>query len=215
VRLPAPWSWHAGDSWLVGTHWSYDPGAAEITRALAEITGCAAILSRFTRLLCDPNRAEGDATCFRTVAENRPVRLNHDLREADREARLSGYHRPFHEALHGMVGAHPGRLLFSIHSFTPVYEGSVREVELGILFDEEEDLAVRLAEAMGDRGLPARLNEPYSGRDGLIYSPSRHARTHRRAALELEVRQDLATNPEWRARAVLQLAGALEDVGAL
>ena len=37
--------------------------------------------------------------------------------------------------------AHPASLVFSIHSFTDMYEGSKREVEIGMLFSESDDLA--------------------------------------------------------------------------
>ena len=54
-------------------------------------------------------------------------------------------------------------------------------------------------------GFLVALNEPYSGREGLIYAAERHAGTHGRRALELEVRQDLATDPSARR----QIVGAL------
>jgi predicted N-formylglutamate amidohydrolase len=49
------------------------------------------------------------------------------------------------------------------------------------------------------------MNEPYSGRAGLIYSAARHASAHGKRALELEVRQDLALEARVRA----QVTGAL------
>ena len=48
-------------------------------------------------------------------------------------------------------------------------------------------------------------NEPWSGKDGLIYSAERHAHRHGRIALELEVRQDLATDATWRQQLVAVL----------
>ena len=34
-ELPAPYTWLPADRWLVETHWAYDLGIAEVTRALA------------------------------------------------------------------------------------------------------------------------------------------------------------------------------------
>ena len=80
-------------------------------------------------------------------------------------------------------------------------------MEVGVLFDTQEELASRAAEAIRAAGFVTELNEPYSGRAGLIYAAERHAGAHGKKALELEVRQDLAIRPEVRARLVEALAG--------
>ena len=81
VRMPSPWAWPDADRWLVGTHWSYDLGVADLVRDLAAKTGWPAVLSRFTRLLADPNRPEDHVDLFRTHAEGRPIHLNAGLPE--------------------------------------------------------------------------------------------------------------------------------------
>lgn len=201
-RMPAPWEWPEADRWLVGTHWAYDIGAAELTRELAEGLGATAILARFTRLLADPNRPESDPTLFREVAEGHPVALNQSLSPEERARRLERLWRPYHAAVDEAVRGSHAPLVLAIHTFTPIYEGEVRELEVGVLFDREEDLAVELADALRAVGLNVALNEPYSGRAGLIYSAHRHAETHGRRALELEVRQDLAVEEVFRARLI-------------
>ena len=40
-------------------------------------------------------------------------------------------------------------------------------------------------------GFHVMANEPWSGKDGLAYSPVRHAKAYGRCALEIEARQDL------------------------
>ena len=205
-RLPPGWSWPERDRRLVGTHWAYDLGAAEITLDLAAALRAPAVLSRFSRLLADPNRAEDDASVFRGEAEGEPVELNQRIDDADRQRRLEGYHRPYHEAIDRRLGESRAEILFSIHTFTPVYEGQVRKVEVGVLFDKQEALANELAEAIAAAGFATALNEPWSGREGLIYAAERHAGAHGRKALELEVRQDLAVSAEVRARLVPVLA---------
>lgn len=209
-RLPEPWSWPDADRWLVDDHWAWDPGAAEVTRALAEELGACAVLSRYTRLLCDPNRAEASPDLFRAVADGRPVALNAAVTDA--EARLAAYHRPYHAAVDRMAVAHPGRLVFSVHTFTPVYEGQRREVEVAVLFDEDEDLGIDLGVYLADQGLRTWLNEPWSGKAGLIYSPARAARASGRAALEIELRNDLATDAAFRADAIPRIAAALRTL---
>ena len=62
-------------------------------------------------------------------------------------------------------------------------------------------------------GYVARLNEPWSGREGFMFSADWHAREHGAQALMLEVRQDLLVQPEWRARFLPQLLEALALAG--
>ncbi len=66
-------------------------------------------------------------------------------------------------------------LVFAVHSFTPLYRpgglepDDKRVVEVGILFDQEEELAICLKEEMEKRGVRVWLNEPYTGKAGLVY----------------------------------------------
>ena len=205
-RMPAPWEWPESDRWLVGTHWAYDIGAAELTRELAQELGASAVLSRFTRLLCDANREESDPTLFREVADGHPVELNRSLSLEERARRVERLWRPYHAAVDRTVRAATAPLVLAVHTFTPVYEGEARELEVGVLFDAEEELAEDLALALRRERLIVDLNEPYSGRAGLIYSADRHARAHGRRALELEVRQDLAVEDVFRRRLIAVLS---------
>jgi predicted N-formylglutamate amidohydrolase len=190
------------DAWLRGTHWAFDLGAEAIVQALSHALDAPAVLAAFSRLVCDPNRGENEHTLFRDTAEGRLVRLNAALTLAERKRRLDSYYRPFHRAVDAALSASQASVLLSIHTFTPVYEGAKRAMEIGVLFDEEEDLARDLAHALEGGGFVVALNEPYSGRDGLIYSAARHANAHGLRALELEVRQDLAVDADARARLV-------------
>lgn len=211
-RLPDGWSWPDADLWIRETHWTWDIGAAEITRDLAARLGAAAILARFSRLLVDPNREPTSPTLIRDVADGRVVHLNRDLSGDERPRRMRGLYHPYHEALDALVAAHPVPVL-AVHSFTPVYEGGApREMEIGVLFDEDEDLAVRLERAIAARGVRTALNEPYSGRHGLMFACQSHAVRYGRPALELEFRQDLAGDPERRARLGQLVAEALAEV---
>ncbi|MEZ4449485.1 MAG: N-formylglutamate amidohydrolase [Nannocystaceae bacterium] len=214
-RLPERWVWPEEDRWLIGTHWAIDLGAAELTRALARALGCPAILARFSRLLVDPNRPEDSPTLFRDEAEGRPVALNHRLDDDERERRLAGYYRPYHRAIDQALAAAPEASIFSVHSFTPIYEGRPRAVELGILYDRHRELAARFADALTEAaaehapGLHIAHNEPYSGILGFAYSPERHGAAHGRRCLEIEVRQDLALDRARRPALLAILVAAL------
>ena len=185
-RLPSPWSWHDDDGWLVDTHWAFDIGVAELTRALAGRIRAPALLARFSRLLVDPNRPPDSPTLFRQSADGRSVRLNTTIDADERAARLS-YYQAYHDRLGALTK--DSAILLAIHSFTDVYEGEPRDFDMGVLYDEEEELAASFAAALAPVGR-VRMNEPYSGKKGMIYAAHRHATVHGKRAIEIEVRQD-------------------------
>jgi predicted N-formylglutamate amidohydrolase len=208
-RLPLGWRWSERDQRLLGTHWAYDLFAAELAREYAERIQGVAILANFSRLLADPNRPPDSPTLFRSEAEGLPIELNEDVSEEDRDARMTHYYRRFHAVVDREVARSSAPVLFAMHTFTPVYEGQRRELEVGVLFDDEHELAEQLRAAFAAAGYRVALNEPYSGRAGLIYVAHRHATKHGRKAIELEVRQDLAAEPSFRARLLDVLAATL------
>lgn len=205
-RLPEPYSWHADDAWLAGTHWAYDLGARTFTLELAHALSANAVLSRFTRLLVDPNREVSQPDLFRSSADGKPVQLNADLDREQRTSRVERYYQPFHTALDQAIARCQSPLLLSIHSFTPNYEGTVRSVEVGVLFNREERHGEAMLAALSKELPNVAENEPWSGKQGLIYSAESHAERFGRIALELEVRQDRLENPAYRARLLPVLA---------
>lgn len=188
-RVPAPWRPRPADRRLLRDHWGYDIGARMLTHRLVHHAGTGAVLSRFSRLLIDPNRDPADPTLvLRHCGDEGSPSFN---RAPDLQERIARFHTPFHAAVDAMIRTEKPRLLLSIHSFTPVYRGQVRQMEAGVLFDKYDDLALRWVDALRAEGLVTEANAPYSGKDGLIFSAAQHGANHDLPYLELEVRQDL------------------------
>ena len=211
---PSPWSWPSEDGWLQDTHWAIDRGVDTILRTLARGLAAPAVFCRFTRLLIDANRNVESPTLILTEAEGRPVMMNQGVSEAELQRRIEQLYNPYHARLDAVVGAYPGAAVLSVHSFTPALEGAPpRPMEVGVLFDEDEEPARHLAAELAARGWAVALNEPYSGRNGLMYSVHRHAGQHQRRSMELEIRQDVAVDPVRRARLVQDLLSTLPTCG--
>ncbi|MCH2187578.1 N-formylglutamate amidohydrolase [Myxococcota bacterium] len=209
------WSPREEDQVFLADHWGWDPGAADLTRALCDQLGGSAILSRFSRLVCDPNRDPSDPTFIVDQIEDHALSWNQGLDEVERERRRVQYHEPYHDAIHQVLKHRtaqnlPTRLL-SMHSFTPVYRGEHRSVEIGVLFDDHELQAEALLKALIDNGLQAKPNEPYSGYAGLIHAARRHGRQHGIVYLELEIRQDLIATPDQVAKLSRLIGPAIEE----
>jgi predicted N-formylglutamate amidohydrolase len=200
-------AWPEADRWLRGTHWAYDLGAEALALAYAEAVRARLVCARFSRLLIDPNRPLSSDTLFRDVAEGRAITMNRHLSENARAARIERLYTPFHEAVDRAVGASAAaEIVFAIHTFTHEYEGQRRTLELGVLFDREDALGLRVLAGLRAAGFDAEANEPWSGKAGLIHVAQHHGDRHGKRALELEVRQDLAEDPRFRARLVPVLA---------
>jgi predicted N-formylglutamate amidohydrolase len=207
VRLPAPWCWPQPDLWIAGTHWSFDLGAAQVTRNLAAELRCSAILARFTRLLADANRCEGSEHIFRPDAEGQPIALNSPPDQ--RDERLNRYHRAYHRRVDHFVAGKDRAAMIGIHTFTPVYDGKVRALELGVLFNRHEERAHALVDSLRREGFNVGSNEPYSGYDGLMHGIECHATKYERPYVTVEIRQDLATDGWLRQQIVGALARAI------
>ena len=211
-RLPE-WQAEPADQPLIDDHWGWDVGAADLTRALARACGSGALLSRFSRLVCDPNRAPDEPSFVVREIGGRALSWNRAVDDAERARRRARYFDPYHEAidraLAARVAAGPPVHLCSIHSFTPVYDGRARPMEVGVLFDAHETHARRVSGALAREGFAVAENEPYSGYAGLIYAARRHGRAHGVVYLELEVRNDLIATPELARIVARRIARAL------
>lgn len=213
-HFPPPWKLEGKDARLAGTHWAFDPGAREIVHELAAALDAPAVLARFSRLVIDPNRDLESNTLFRSDADHELIHLNLGITDADRNERIERCYRPYHRALDQAMAQCACPLAFSVHTFTDLYQGQRREMEIGVLFDDEEALAEELGMELARAGFVVAMNAPWSGREGLMYSVDHHARAHGRRALEIEARQDVAVQPEFRARLVPLLAGFLTEAGS-
>ena len=68
-------------------HIAYDIGAAQVTKGLAAALGVPALLTRYSRLLIDPNRGADDPTLIMCLSDGAVIPGNRRLEEAERERR--------------------------------------------------------------------------------------------------------------------------------
>jgi predicted N-formylglutamate amidohydrolase len=179
-------------------HIAFDIGAEALARALARRLGVPAVLSRFSRLVIDPNRGDDDPTLVMRLSDGAVVPGNARIDAAGVEARLERFWRPYDRAIRRTVdaGFAAGRapILLSIHSFTPVWRGWPRPWHCGVLWDADPRLPQFLLERL--RTEPTWIvgdNEPY---DGALAGDTmyRHATARGLAHALLEVRQDLISD---------------------
>jgi predicted N-formylglutamate amidohydrolase len=199
-------------------HIAYDIGAEALTRALAARLRATAVLSRFSRLLIDPNRGTDDPTLIMRLSDGVIVPGNARVDEAERARRIARFHAPYHAAVDRVIGAGLGEgvdpVLFSIHSFTPRWKGTERPWDAGVLFAEDDRVARPLLAALGaEAGLVIGENEPYSGAlaDDTM---DRHGTGRGLRHVLFEVRQDLVRDEKGVRAWSDRLAPILADMPA-
>ena len=219
-RLPPEYGDLGLSSGQFARHIAYDIGAAAVTLGLADRLGGTAVLSRFSRLLIDPNRGMDDPTLIMRISDGAVVPGNRHLDEGERQRRIETYHRPYHDAVASAIAGVKSQglvpFIVSIHSFTPVWRGWARPWHVGILWDQDEAVARRMIsgfEAQGD--LVVGDNEPYHGAlegDTLNTHATKAGLPH---AL-IEIRQDLIAEKsgvdEWVERVAKVVRATMYEV---
>jgi predicted N-formylglutamate amidohydrolase len=176
-------------------HIGYDIGIEPMTLRLAQCLGAPAILSRFSRLLIDPNRGADDPTLVMRIADGALIPLNARIGPEEVAARKARFYAPYHLAitrtLDAMIGSGNIPVIVSLHSFTPVMKGIARPWHAGVLWDADPRLAAPLIAALEAEGdIIVGDNEPY---DGALAGDTidQHATFRGIANALIEVRQDL------------------------
>jgi predicted N-formylglutamate amidohydrolase len=192
-------------------HIAFDPGAAGVTLALAQALNTPAILSDFSRLVIDANRAEDDPTLVMRLYDGTIIPANRAITPQQIEERLNRLHRPYHAALEQMAD---GRTLIAIHSFTPCLRARApRPWHIGILHSHLDSGFSRalIARLRQEPDLIVGDNEPYNGHlpgDSI----DRHALAKGRQNTLIELRNDLIQTAEQQAVWAERLAGMLSDI---
>jgi predicted N-formylglutamate amidohydrolase len=177
-------------------HIAYDIGVEMVTRELAAALDVPAVIANFSRLLIDPNRGEDDPTLIRQLYDGTVVPGNYPMAPAERERRLDGFYRPYHDAVGALIASvaqasGKAPFIFSVHSFTPVMQGIARPWHVGILWDLDDRVARPLIDMLAqDKTLVVGDNEPYDGalRGDTMF---KHAIVNGFAHALIEIRQDL------------------------
>ncbi|MGP6088960.1 N-formylglutamate amidohydrolase [Antarctobacter jejuensis] len=177
---------------LLHSHIAWDPGALDLARMMAAQTGATLVHGGISRLVYDCNRPPESPGAMPERSEHHDIPGNRDLSDADRAMRVAAVYRPFHDKVSDRIRVlRPVlTLMVTVHSFTPVFQGVRRAVEIGILHGRDPGFA-RAMMATAPKGYDVRLNEPYSAADGVAHTLDLHGAVNGLPNVMLEVRNDL------------------------
>lgn len=167
-RIPASFAYlfqRAGHD--LSSHLGWDPGALRITKQLAGFFEVDYHAYDYSRLLIEVNRSVGHPQLFSGYTR--------DLSQSVKKYLIKTYYEPYREKVTRKMAAsvEAKRLVvhLSVHTFTPVWEGKQRAVEIGLLFDDKRKAEKKFCEtwcsSLAEAGPPytVRYNEPYHGAD--------------------------------------------------
>jgi predicted N-formylglutamate amidohydrolase len=187
-------------------HIAWDIGAEQVARLLSRLIDAPLVLQRYSRLAYDCNRPPDSADAMPEISETTHIPGNRNLTSDDKLRRTREIYRPFHGTIADLLDRRAVEgtrsMVVTIHSFTPVYRGKPRAVELGILHDRDPGLADKLITSFPT--VDARLNEPYGPDDGVLHTLNLHAAPRGLRHAMIEIRNDFLLDErgqvEWAER---------------
>ncbi|MBP2558582.1 putative N-formylglutamate amidohydrolase [Neorhizobium galegae] len=200
----------------LASHIAWDPGALAVSRLMSKSLDATLIHQRFSRLIYDCNRPPDSPAAIRDVSEIFRIPGNENLTEAEKSRRTTALYLPFHGRIREEIAARRARglqtVLVTIHSFTPVYFGKERPVEIGVLHDTDSRLADRVLQAASDTHLyRVERNEPYGPADGVTHTLEVHALPAGLLNVMIEIRNDLITDETGQGVVADFLTGLLRE----
>ena len=198
-------------------HIAWDIGIAGVTERLSEALDATAVLQTYSRLVIDCNRRPEWPTAIPEISEATRIPGNEGVSETEREARRREIFDPYHARIAELLDARRDgdrrTVLVAMHSFTPVFKGEARSVEVGILYNPEAQdirlarIMLELLRAEGD--LVVGDNAPYAITGNSDYTAPVHGEARALPHVEIEIRQDLIVAATGQAAWATRLARLL------
>jgi predicted N-formylglutamate amidohydrolase len=152
------------------------------------------------------------------VSDGVEIPANQHLSAAERTSRFDQIYTPFERAIEQVIddclqlGTSP--VIVCIHSFTPVFKGKQRSLDLGIIHDPSDATfaAYTLELGLQSGEYSVALNQPYEARDGVTHTLEKHGVRRKLLNVMFEVRNDLIDGArgqgQWAQRLGSLISGA-------
>jgi len=193
---------------VLESHAVWDPGARAVAVELAAKLDAVMVAAKTSRLVYDCNRPPGAPDAMAEKSEVVAVPGNADLSAQARAYRTQTYYEPFRAALAAIVDSRSSPVLVTVHSFTPIYHGTQRNMEIGVLHDSDARLAdALLATQIAVAPFAVLRNQPYGPEHGVTHTLQEHALPHGYLNVMIELRNDLIADVDTQ----LEMGGLIAD----
>jgi predicted N-formylglutamate amidohydrolase len=200
---------------LLADHIALDIGveAVAVQLVAAGAVDCA-ILGGVSRLVIDLNREPDHPGLIPESSDGHDIIGNRGLDAPARAARIARFYDPYHDQLDRLIPVMRPAMILSLHSFTPHLASRPEEDrpwDIGVLYNQDERLAVRAIGVLSADGWCVGDQQPYSGKL-LNATMNRHAEARGVPYIGIEMRQDLAACPTTQGNMVASLAKLCREV---
>lgn len=190
-EIPEPYEvYFEGAEEVLRSHRGFDPGAVDLFRELQSMADFSN-LQEISRLLVETNRSLGHPQLFSAYTSGLERGSQNDI--------LERYYFSYRNAIESQLAQwlQKGEMVMhiSVHSFTPVLDGEVRNADVGLLFDpsrtseKEFCLAWKKQLRVEDPKLKVRFNYPYLGKADGFTTYLRKKFPQNYSGIELEINQ--------------------------
>ena len=184
--LPGGWDGLGLSSERLEQHIAWDIGAAAVTRHLARLLGAPALLTRYSRLFIDCNRALDTPNSIPEESDGVAVPANRAVPAAE------AAHRADIEKERGSLRVGYDPFVVAMHSCTPIFSGVARPWHVGVLWRQDAASAEHLIAALArDKSLCVGDNQPYSALETPGYTVEGVLEPRKLRHVIIEIRQDL------------------------
>jgi predicted N-formylglutamate amidohydrolase len=198
-------------------HISWDPGAADVAKALSGLLNASLVLSNYSRLVADCNRPLSSPELIAEQSAGISIPGNQGLSLEQHERRIVTFFDPYHQAIDRVLDARRQQptLLLSIHSFTPVLNDQPRPWQAGVAFWHNHYFAELLHDALIQQGdINVGYNQPYPIEDAFDHTLPVHGEGRGLHCAMIEIRQDEIRSAETANAWAARLAKAIQKIEA-
>ncbi len=198
----------------LASHIAWDPGAAEVARALAEQLAAPLVTSGYSRLVIDCNRPLASEGSIAATSDGIVVPGNQSIDAAERARRASTLFHPYHHAIADVLdqprSPTDGRACCSASTASRrCWTVSRRPWQVGFAYGRDPGWRCCCSKrSPADGGLVVGHNQPYDVDDSIDYTIPVHGEQRGLPHVLIEIRQDLLTTPTARAQWAARLAAA-------
>lgn len=184
------------DNDALSSHIAWDIGAFAVANAMSAMFDAPLVAPAVSRLVYDCNRPAQAESAVPQHSEIYEIPGNAGLSESNRQDRAQRFYQPYRSALietiEAALAAGRAPAVVTIHSFTPIYKGQPRDLDIGILHDTDARLADGIIKNAQNEGeITICRNEPYGPGDGVTYTLAEHAIPRGLLNAMVEIRNDL------------------------
>ncbi|MFK3666801.1 N-formylglutamate amidohydrolase [Ochrobactrum teleogrylli] len=177
-------------------HIAWDIGVNALSQRLSAALDAPLFMTNYSRLVIDCNRPLHVPSAIPEISEATPVPGNFGLSEPERQQRIDTLFLPFAGAVKRRLDLRAEQnlptIVVGVHSFTPVYSGTVRPWHAGVLYGDAKVFGRALISALQkETGLIIGDNEPYDIHPDEDYTVPTHADRRKLPGVLIEVRHDL------------------------